>query len=411
MSGIGSERLDFVVEQVWGRGIENGELLAVMTGAVPDGWTVRERYWVVPTAGAAKLLVPSDRRVAARALADFAGLRGPKVRLARRALAAAVSAGVPLSRDVLRIVAPPSAPLSTVAEIGARIGQPRVFATFGVRMAANAKPTLELRTADGDAVGFVKLSWNPVTEEAIRNEAFAMKQLAADSRVEVRAPAVLADGMIGERRFVMVEPLPRGITHVPRAFSALSDAEALGPGSVVRRGGLADADQVRDIRAGLRAQTTASPENLVTQVRDLAERIGAADVEVPIANFWHGDFVWWNAGRDQQGQLWLFDWETAQRDAPAGMDTLHWFSHTVDAENPHSVVARVDAALAHCAPLLRRLGHSRAGVATLAAWYAVTLVANEIRLAESLQGWARIKHPPAVLEGLLAWGARKLEAG
>lgn len=379
-----------------------------MTGDVPDGWEVRERYWVVPTANAAKLLVPHDRRVAARALADFAGLRGAKVRAARRALAAVVSAGMPLSRSVLRIISPVSGPKTTVAVIGEHVGHPDAFATFGVRVAANAKPTLELRAPGGDAVGFVKLAWNSVTERAVRNEATAMREMGAASREVIRTPAVLAAGQVAGREFVMIEPLPRGITHVPRVYSAISDEEALGPGSVKARRVLAGGNQVETVRSVLHAAGATTSPALASRARNLSERIAARHETMPIANFWHGDFVWWNTGRDRDGRLWLFDWETAQRDAPAGMDTLHWFTHTMDAENPDSVVARLDSAFVHCQPLLRSLGHSRATAGILAAWYVVTLVANEIGLAESLQGWARIKHSPELLQDLLAWAERRL---
>lgn len=403
------ERLAFVVDQIWGPSISRGEARAITAGPLPTGWETRERYWAVPNARSAELLVPCDRRIAARTLGDYAGLRRPRSRAARRILTATISAGIPLSSDTLRVITPVGAPPTTVAEIGRRVGAEDSYATFGVRTAANAKPTLELREPAGDAIGFVKLAWNSVTTTAIANEAASMKTAAAESRPEIRVPRVLVDGIVDNRPFVMIEPLPRGIRHVPADFSAISEPEALGPGSVHRLGHMASANQAQSVFETFHVTTSITPQALASRAEDLARRIVSLDVAIPIANFWHGDFVRWNTGRDRQGNLWLFDWETAQSDAPAGMDTLHWYAHTKDPKNPNSVVPRVADALARSRHLLRSLGHSATSVPALAAWYATTLVSNEIRLAESLQSWDRIKHPPAVLEELLAWGAKQID--
>lgn len=409
MPGTGSERLDFVIEQVWGPGIERGDVRAVLPGPVPDGWEVREDYWVVPNLGSAQLLVPRNRRIAARTLSDYAALRGAKTRLVRRLLAAGVTAGFPLSRSSVRIIAPAGAPKTTVPEIGSKIDQPDVVATFGVRTAANAKPTLELRTPAGDAVGFVKLAWNDITRQAIENEAVAMKLMSPEASGAIRAPRVLADGLVGGRQFVMTEPLPRGIRHVPGEYGSLSDPEALGPGTVTDRRAISQIEQVQRVSSRLRTANPFTPATLVERARTLAERVADVDANVPAANFWHGDFVSWNTGRGPDGRLWLFDWETAERDVPAGMDTLHWYTHTRDADNASSIVLRTENAVAYCTRLLRSLGHSETGVSALAAWYAVTLTANEIRLAESLQSWERVKHSPRVLEELLEWGSRHID--
>ena len=408
MPSTGSARLDYVVEQIWGPCIARGEAHAIVSEAVPKGWELREQYWLVPNAEKAQLLVPHDRRVATRTLSDYAGLRPLKTRLVRHGLAALTMAGAPLSRRSLRIIAPVGSPMTTVQEIGAMVGSPDALATFGVRTAANAKPTLELRDPRGEAIGFVKLAWNSLTRYSIENEAAAIATMGRDSRFAIAAPKVLVRGTIHGRPFLMTQPLPRGIRHVPADYRSLSRDEALGPGSVHRRGLFQGTEQYKKVRAQLSMSMSATPESLVTRARGLAELIANSSVAIPIANFWHGDFVWWNAGRDLRDRLWLFDWETADRDVPAGLDTLHWFTHTKDAENPHSVVERMKDSLDYAGPLLRSLGHSRGSVATLAAWYAVTLVANEIRLAESLESWERVKHSPDTLERVLTWGSEQL---
>lgn len=408
MTELDGTDLGYAVEQIWGPGIDRGDARAALPGPIPVGWEVREEYWAIPRLTSAQLLVPRDARIAARTLADYARLRPLKTRLVRQGLAAAARTGVPLGRETLRIIAPRSGPRTAVAEIAASVGAPDALATFGVRTAANAKPTLELRDPSGEAVGFVKLAWNALTRIAIENESVGLRTMGSVSRRGILAPGVLADGAVDERPFVMIAPLPRGIRHVPAENASLSVAEALGPGTVQRFGAIADTRQFRSCLADLhRETTTPAAAGLARQARALAGRIAESPEIAPIANFWHGDFVWWNMGRDPQGRLWLFDWETAQPDAPAGLDTLHWFAHAKDAENPLSLVARVEASTTHVQRLLRALGHSPTSASILAAWYSVTLVAGEIRLAESLGSWDRIKHPAAVLEQLLTWGVRQ----
>lgn len=408
MPGRGTEPLDFAIEQIWGPSLARGVVRAIVEGPVPEGWEVREQYWIVPNRASAQLLVPCDRRVAPRTLGDYARLRRPRKQVVRRAFQAAAVAGLPLSRDILRIVAPVGAPDTTVTEISTMVGAPAALATFGVRTAANAKPTLELRNPDGDPIGFVKLAWNSITRHAIENEARAIKSMGQLSRSEIATPRVLADGLVQGRPFVMTEPLPRGIRHVPASFSALKGMEALGPGAVVGRGAVSGVGHVTQVLADLERITSVTPRRLGEQAKGLAARVAASGAVVPVANFWHGDFVRWNTGRDPKGKLWLFDWETAQTDVPAGLDTLHWNAHTVDAMNPHSAVTRVGDSVERSMPMLTALGHSGASAAVVAAWYAAVLVANEIRLAESLKSWERIKHPESVLLDLLAWGDRQL---
>lgn len=414
LTNLDQSDLGYVVEQVWGPGIARGHARALTTGPVPTGWEVREEYWAIPSARTAQLLVPRDRRIAARALSDYARLRPRTKRLARQGLAVAARVGAPLGRDTLRIIAPEGTPPTAVADIAAQVGDPRARAAFGVRTAANAKPTLELRDRAGEAIGFVKLAWNEITRAAIGREATGLRTMGVRSRPEILAPGLIAEGAVEDsadgsgRPFVMVAPLPRGIRHVPAEFASLRRTEALGPGTVHRLGRIAETAQYRSCVADLDCARGTAPRTLVDQARALASRVAACPDTAPIANFWHGDFTWWNMGRDPRGHLWLFDWETAQPDAPAGLDTLHWFAHAKDAENPASVVARAEASTAHVAPILRSLGHSPTSASALAAWYAVTLVAGEITLAETLQSWERIKHPVSTLEHLLAWGSLQL---
>lgn len=408
-SHTGSERLDFAITQVWGAAIERGELRATLEPDPEPGWEIREEYWVIPSLPTARLLVPRPRVPARRSLTEFASLRDARTRAARRVLGSAVALGLPLSRHTLRIVARDGAPPTIVQAVGAEIGHPDAVAALGVYTSANAKPTLDLRTPEGEAIGFAKLAWNEVTTASLANEAAALGQLGTLSGA-IEVPRLIADGLVDGRQFLITQPLPRGIASVPMTWSSLSDEEARGPGVVTDRRPIADIPQVASVLGILEGKTALTPARLADRTRDLAGRVISTGVTVPVADVFHGDFSPWNTGRDRSGRLWLFDWETAQRDAPAGLDTIHWYAHSQGGLEAQSMPTRAAAGAARSDRVLRSLGHSRTSTSVLAAWYAVTLVASEIRFAEALQGWERVKHSPAILERVLDWGQRSLNA-
>lgn len=406
--GVHAGPLQYVIDQVWGQGVASGRIRAVARAEVPAGWEVREEYQVIPTASSPQLLVPRTRRAAVRSLADYAGLRSPRTRLIRRGLAAVAAARVPLSTTRLNVIAPIGAPLTTVAAVGLTVDEPDAVAAIGVRTGANAKPTLELRTPSGDPIGFVKLAWNAATDEALANEAQMIGDAQAAGTGAIRIPKVRESGFVDGRRFVMTEALPRSIRDVPARWDSLRRDEEWGPGTIVGRAPLSSLAQVRTTIAHAATMSDVTPPSLSEPLRAAASAVADADLIVTVADFSHGDFVPWNVGRDAGGNLWLFDWETAQRDAPAGLDTLHWFANTTGPRRDDSLAGRVAAAADRSEPVLRSLGHTPEGASAVSAWYAIALVLGEVRLAEAGQGWARSRHSPAALEALLVWAQERL---
>ncbi len=202
----------------------------------------------------------------------------------------------------------------------------------------------------------------------------------------------------------MTEPLPRSIADVPASWDSLRHDEAIGPGAVCGWRPLSSTQQSSHHAQVLDAATTVTPRALAAEARELLGKVLSHAEALPIADYCHGDFVPWNVGRDANGALWLFDWETAQQDVPAGLDTLHWFSNTQGSQAPETAVQRLIAASARAEGILRSLGYSRTGTNIVKAWYALTLVTSEIRLAEALQSWERVKHPASVLAQFLQWG-------
>lgn len=396
------DRLAFVANQVWGAVCETGDATVVVGRDVPSGWRLAEQYWAIPSARDVKLLIPTERLAARRMLTGYARLRSPRTRLVRRALGLAALIGVPLSRDVVSVGVRSSTP-SVVASLGAILNAPTLTASIGARLGANAKPTLELRSSDGAAVGFAKLGWNELTTEAVANEAAMLLKFEKRSVGAIHAPGVLASGTVAGREFLITEPLPASIADVPAVWTSLRGQEVFGPGAVVDRRPLSESRQVQAVRAQLASAGNLTPEALIHAASSLADALAAVEEPLPMADIWHGDFVPWNVGRDADGLLWVFDWETAEHDVPAGLDTLHWFANTAGETAQATLVEQVSAGAARAGADLRALGHSRRTVRVVAGWYTVTLVVRAITLAERLGSWQRVNLTPEVLIGLLEW--------
>lgn len=404
-TGAASTRLDYAIEQVWGESLAQGDVAvrvesgrARFTGA-RDRTDVRDQFWAVPTAAAAQYLVPRSRAAAAASLSDYARLRPFRTRAGRRALAAAAALGLPLSRDVVAVTPATSGVRTVVDELAHTLGLDDVIVGLGVRTGANAKPTLELRTTDGTIVGYAKLGWNAPTTQAVRNEANALRKFGLTARL--KAPAVLASGRVAEREYVVVQPLPASVERIAPAWDSLSAAEALGPGAVAGWSAWSGVGQVRQVAARQFGSTV--PDDLARALADLIGRVCENNDPTPVAAFWHGDFVPWNLARDADGQLWVFDWETAEADVPAGLDALHWYAHSQGAPDPAKLVTSINRASERVMSALRSLGHSRASAGMLPVWYAAILVSRAAAAADSLGGWERVQLQPSVLSELLRW--------
>ncbi|WP_143733705.1 hypothetical protein [Microbacterium sp. RU33B] len=315
---------------------------------------------------------------------------------------------IPLSNDVVTV----SSTVSTgdiIQAVGASVGHAKVRASLGVRSAANAKPTLELRSTCGDILGFAKLGWNGITIPSIDNEARALRELAPYAVTPFRAAGVIAEGTVQDRRFVVTEPMPIRVRDVPPRAHSLSASEARGPAPLVGMHPWSALAQVTSVVSTVFDDDQTTPPALAVEVRRVVDRILDQAPVLPAAGFWHGDFVCWNLARDGDGALWLFDWETAEEDVPAGMDTMHWYSNAQGPVDPKRTRERVAAAFETAKPVLRSMGYSSRTMRYLGAWYSVTLVARAIRLARALEGWERVALKPDTLAELLTWANQILD--
>ena len=233
--------------------------LRPLRSAGQSGEVVLERYWLLPTPGRARLLLPAaNRRVTAGSANNYRRLRSPRERTARATIGAIARSGSPIGLQLLHLEAPAanaaaSRTLPTSA-IAAALGRTEVYAAVGIRTGANAKATLQLVDASGTPVGYAKLGWNPTTDEYVSTEAAALAAVSIGNAT-ARAPGVLASFEYAGHPVVVTEPLPFDVRSVEGRVAPPTSAELHALCPIVRNGLPVSSEHLQGLRRRLRSIT------------------------------------------------------------------------------------------------------------------------------------------------------------
>jgi hypothetical protein len=409
-------RLDFLVEQLWASPLADERLrLAVDEPESPD-WRDVESYWLVPDAQRATLLVPRGHpRVTAASIDEYRSLRPIHVAAAKRAVGLAARARMPASRHRLSLRVRRDAPAEVAATLPLAtlehlLGQAPLAAAIGVRTGDNRKPTLALFAADGAPVGFAKIGWDTGSDAQVANEAAVLREIGTDSGLAA-VPQVLATGEYAGHPVLVTSPLPREVRGGRRGIRPPTPHEIVGLMPLRRHGPLESTTQVRRLSGSLESLAV---ERLTGSVAGPARRLladaTAENASLPISARWHGDFTEWNLARDGEDRLWVWDWESSEPDAVAGLDALHWvLSHRrlrVDD------MAEIDlaACLADAREVLHAIGIARGRWPVVAATYVVTVVERACALAASRATWEESWISQSALHGLIGQAGALLGA-
>ncbi len=393
-----------LVRQLWGPLLHSDDY-RVMINAVPDpGWLVQQRFRVVTSAQSPRLLVSAGpHRAVARALLAYRGIRGTVPSLGRSILAAATTVRLPLTRNELtlerriesRVVN--REPVSVLASLL----NTEIVSIIGMRRGANAKATLQMFTTDGDAVGYGKIAWNKITSEFVLREIETLEDIQGRLG-SVRVPMVLAHDTLGSFPFLITSPLPARVQSVQNQLS-ITELADLAP---VQR-----LDLIRHSRQFLaleervnRSSDEGVLANLAGPARRLTQVLRSSDLELPLSTRWHGDLVPWNAARDLDGTLWVWDWEMSEPDAAAGLDALHWRINGQQDNSPSQLASRLLAVLGPAASDLRALGLGGKQVDLVAALYALTVAERSMQYATEHGSWHHSRLQPLVVADLLNVG-------
>src|SRR5262252_1522273 len=192
-------------------------------------------FVLIPGVRHPRLLVPAAPRAAAAALRQYGQPRSWAARLGVAAFALGLAGGLggTLLGVRVRVTAPPEAEsiesylksaFSPDIRVSIRLGPAR----------ANRKPVLQLYTASGEPVGFVKVGFNALTRDLVRAEAASLAWLERSGLDGITVPRVLHHDQWHGMDVLVLSSLP-----VWRRRRALTTAQlSAAMGTVARLGGL-----------------------------------------------------------------------------------------------------------------------------------------------------------------------------
>lgn len=411
--------LDLLTEQLWGPAMGEGAVrlqVGGVNGAPPTAdWVEQESYWMFPSADAARLLLPrGPRQVTASAATNYRGLRRPGKNLGRTGLGLLARAGAPVSASTLsvqvkaeRADVAAGLPLRLLADA---LGVQRVHAATGVRSGANRKATLHLLARDGTPLGYAKLGWSEASDQLVRTEGAALREVGGRARA-MRAPALLAEVDYHGHPVIVTEPLPPAVRGArDKALRPPSSEEIFSLCPVHRHAPIPETGHFQNLEGRLsRLAGTAVTADVVGPALAVAAALRERRVTVPVTTRWHGDLAPWNRARERGGQLWVWDWESSEPDAVAGLDAVHWaFSVRRPASGRYRSV-KLDDTLADAAGHLTAAGVPRRLHGDVAAVYALTVVERAADLAARSGSWDRLWIGSDDLRTLVAQAAAQLD--
>lgn len=407
--------LEALISQLWGLPPANGSVeapdslqihphLRRATQANAPQKRVVETYAIVPSRARASFLIPLDSRpVAAASLSHYNELRSGRVRLARKIISAAMSAGLGklvfrdrLCIEVGREVSDDELDdLLLIRNIARALGYDRLSAGIGVRPPdPNRKPTLQLFEPDtGKPAGYAKVGWNIATRRLVDNEALALQRLEGTTHQQFSQPRLLAHFSWRDRSVAVTDPLPPGVQALPARLLPLMKPipdiagkiswEPLATSSYwARLTGLADEYSASEPVAG-RGEILQRFLSLVGQQ--------AAGLDLPYGS-WHGDWVPWNIATDAD-RLWVWDWEHFAEDVPLGFDAIHWIFQVSLILHGERVSSCCRTALLQGVPVLAQLDIPEPAARVIAHLYLAEMFLRTFVLHRDGSGWNTALYP------------------
>jgi len=377
-------------------------------GSLPAGYERAEQLAQLPAGPGRSFLVSlADRRGAASSLTSYNALRSGRRRVVRRALGAALRTGLaqPLLRTKIDIGVRSSATpeqqaadlltehLSRVCAVASAGAAPLVVA-IGSGDGPYRKPVLQVFSAAGTPLGFVKVGWNDWTRDCVRREAAALRACEGRS-LGFDVPKLLGLSEWHGLDLLATAPLP-DLVRGTRLAAPLPDASVLREISQLSAGRtepLAVGPWWRGMRSRIQQNVTDHSSREVLERMACQLEAGYGDVPLEYG-FCHGDFVPWNLARLGE-RLYIWDWENSEPDAPLGFDAVQYHFQVAFVGRGLPLGEAAEFAARSARPVLRELNVPAAHCGLLAVLHLAELFLRHEE-ARSTAGVADERFYPAV---------------
>ena len=221
-----------------------------------------------------------------------------------------------------RILIASRGPMPLEVLVGGVTGERRpVFALSLGTPGRYRKLTIQVMRSDGEILGYIKLPLTGDATERVRHEGAFLQRLGNFSAMRPHIPKVLHAGEWNGSYILFLSPGPPkpgpveyGSVHEDFLQKLRSIRRVEKPGHVL-------AEEVAARWRKAIPLLSAEQVELGEKARERASR--ELDGVIVPCSILHGDFAPWNT-RVENRKLFLFDWESAQWDAPIGWDSFHF---------------------------------------------------------------------------------------
>ncbi|HVC44314.1 MAG TPA: hypothetical protein VND20_05810 [Candidatus Binataceae bacterium] len=191
----------------------------------------------------------------------------------------------------------------------------------------HCKTVIQVLTRQGEVLGYAKVAANPATGALVRNEVATIQRLGELGQRVFDVPRLLTAGQWNGYPFSLQSaPAIRAEAAPDRCAAEYLEIICQLSGIDSARGALDQSSFWRGLTGRIRAVRHPYFRRVLDHAAAwLAERMGQQTI---VCHLSHGDFAPWNVRR-LDGKLYVFDWEYASRETPAGWDLCHFFTQTL----------------------------------------------------------------------------------
>lgn len=197
------------------------------------------------------------------------------------------------------------------------------------------KITAMIMDLNGEVLGYAKIGETPLAIGRIKNEAKILKllvngyQLTGDrgQGVKIRFPECLYEGEIGNCYMLIQSPPPfdgkNGNKYFNEEYKNILET-LINNTSISKK--FNESDFYKRLQEGIENYPLTYKGFLQNGLNYLEETLGDKEIIFALS---HGDFAPWNMlwSKDKK-EVFLYDWESATFEAPAGIDLIHFLFQT-----------------------------------------------------------------------------------
>ncbi len=183
---------------------------------------------------------------------------------------------------------------------------------------------------DGESLACVKIGDTPLAIERLKNEAKMLKAMGKRSWVisngyGLKFPELLYEGDIEDAQVIIQSPAPfegkTGRSYFSEDYANILNTLLDGTAANKK---FSESEFYRGLKEGVNNYSLSYKDQLEEGLKYVEDSVGDKEIAFALC---HGDFAPWNMIWNSR-QVFIYDWESANCEAPAGIDLVHFLFQT-----------------------------------------------------------------------------------